>query len=146
MSKKRSASKSKRQPSRLVFFIDRSLGSRLVPDALRKAGAQVEIHDDHFAQDEEDPVWLDAVGRKGWIVLTRDTRIRRRTIEKRALEAARVRAFVFTRGNVQTSQVAQIFVSYLPRMVEMAERERPPFIALITGSGMKLERTRRRKT
>ena len=31
-----------------VFFIDRALGKRAVAEALRKAGAIVEIHDDHF--------------------------------------------------------------------------------------------------
>ena len=34
-----------------VFFIDRSLGRRHVAQALRAAGAVVEIHDDHFPQD-----------------------------------------------------------------------------------------------
>ena len=31
-----------------IFFVDRALGKRHVPDALRAFGCQVEIHDDHF--------------------------------------------------------------------------------------------------
>jgi hypothetical protein len=34
-------------PERLVFFIDRSLGRKVIPDALRAAGEEVRIHDDH---------------------------------------------------------------------------------------------------
>jgi hypothetical protein len=34
-----------------TFFIDRSPGAHDVPDALRAAGALVEIHDDHVAPD-----------------------------------------------------------------------------------------------
>jgi hypothetical protein len=33
-----------------VLFVDRSLGAHLVPQALREAGATVEVHGDHFAQ------------------------------------------------------------------------------------------------
>jgi len=45
---------------------------------LRDAGLDVEIHDDHFAPDAKDEEWLSAVGRKQWIVVTRDERIRYR--------------------------------------------------------------------
>jgi PIN like domain len=44
--------------------------------ALRVAGAQIEVHDDHFPQDAPDELWLPEVGRRGWAVLTKDDRIR----------------------------------------------------------------------
>lgn len=53
-----------------VFFLDRNLGRSVVAEALREAGAHVEVHNEHFAQDERDDVWLDAVGARGWIVVT----------------------------------------------------------------------------
>ena len=48
----------RKRPEKITFFVDRSLGSQIVPNALRQAGATVEIHDDHFSADEEDLVWL----------------------------------------------------------------------------------------
>jgi hypothetical protein len=42
-------------PDEPVFFVDRCLGARTVPDALRVAGARVEVHADHFADDAPDP-------------------------------------------------------------------------------------------
>jgi hypothetical protein len=45
-------------PERLIFFIDRSLGRKVVPGALRAAGEEIRIHDEHFPQDAKDEVWL----------------------------------------------------------------------------------------
>src|SRR5262249_51331803 len=57
------------------------LGRFAVPTALRAAGAIVEAHADHFAQDASDDEWLAAVGTRGWIVITKDTAIRHRGTE-----------------------------------------------------------------
>jgi hypothetical protein len=46
-----------------TFFVDRSLGSGLVPDALRQQNEHVVVHDEHFAQDNTaDVVWLRETG------------------------------------------------------------------------------------
>jgi hypothetical protein len=46
-----------------TFFIDRSLGSGLVPEALRRENERVVVHDDHFRQqDVADVVWLGEAG------------------------------------------------------------------------------------
>ncbi len=76
--KKRSAAK---PPDPPVFFIDRSLGKLDVPGALRAAGYQCKIHDEHFEQQTDDEIWLAAVAAERWIVLTKDERIRYRPLE-----------------------------------------------------------------
>ena len=58
------------------FFIDRSLGRLTIASALREQGAEVHTHDTHFAQVARDEEWLAEVGRRGWEVITKDTRIR----------------------------------------------------------------------
>jgi hypothetical protein len=45
-------------PERLIFFVDRPLGRKIVPAALRNAGEEVRIHDEHFPQDAKDEIWL----------------------------------------------------------------------------------------
>src|SRR5438876_7899284 len=59
-SKKRSAASSSRRkpPESLVFFIDRSLGRKKVPEALRAAGLDIRVHDELFPQATQDVVWL----------------------------------------------------------------------------------------
>ncbi len=112
-SKKRSDASSKPRES-LTFFLDRALGNKVIANALRATGADVRVHSDHFAQDARDEEWLAQVGQQGWIILTKDTRIRYRTIERNALMNARVRAFVLVSGNLSGQEMAKIFVKALP--------------------------------
>ncbi|MBI4490881.1 MAG: hypothetical protein HY694_17490 [Deltaproteobacteria bacterium] len=96
--------------------MDRSLGKKVIAQALRDLGETVEIHDDHFSPDAKDEDWLLEVGRRGWVVLTKDDRIRYRITEQTALRKARVRAFVLTSSQLQGKEMAQAFLKALPRM------------------------------
>jgi hypothetical protein len=80
----------------LVLFLDESLDSDSIAEALTDAGVKVERLTHHLPRGTRDEEWLSLAGRKGWVVLTRDKRIRYRRLERLALESARVRAFVFT--------------------------------------------------
>ena len=103
---------------------------------LRDADLNVEIHDDHFAQDAPDEEWLMVAGQKGWIVVTRDERIRHRVAEKRAIRRAKVRAFVIVaRGDLRIEAVADIFLKALPQVRSITASEEPPFIAKIWRNG-----------
>ncbi len=103
-------------PEPLVFFVDESLDSLTVVEALRAAGATVERLTEHFPRGTADEIWLAHAGNKDWVVLTRDKRIRYRQLERRALKEARVRAFVFTGGNITVKDTAVILVKALPRI------------------------------
>lgn len=96
---------------------------------LREAGAIVHLHDDHFRPDAEDALWLTQVGAKGWIVLTKDKMIRKRTIEKNALMSANVKAFFFMSGNIPFAEIAEAFAKALPAISDFVARNDPPFIA-----------------
>jgi len=123
-------------PESLVFFVDRSLGRKVIPGALRAAGAAVRVHDDFFPQDAKDQVWLAEVGRHGWIVLTKDKHIRYREVEIQALLAANVGCFILTaRGDLSGVEVGQIFVKALPAMKKLCEATARPFIARVSRDG-----------
>jgi hypothetical protein len=112
-SRRLSATSSRSSPEPLeqvVFFVDRSLGRKRFPAPLRDAGFIVEIHDDHFAPDAEDEVWLAEIGKRGWVAITKDERIRYRAIEREALMRARVRAFILTGRDMP------VFLRCLPRV------------------------------
>jgi predicted nuclease of predicted toxin-antitoxin system len=117
------------------LFLDRNLGKKTIADALRQAGADVRVHDDHFLPKARDEEWLSEVGRRQWVVLTKDTRIRYREIERRVLMNAHVRAFVLTAKNLQGLEMANIFVTAFPAIQRFAIKHNPPFIAQITRSG-----------
>jgi hypothetical protein len=131
-SKKQSAAK---PPDGTVFFIDRSLGIDPIRTELVNVGLIVEIHDDHFARDEEDRVWLRKVGDRGWVVLTKDKRIRYRPLEAAALAASNVRVFVLTAGNLRGIDIAAVFVTALPRIFNLLRSVPGPFLASVSQSG-----------
>jgi len=133
MSKKPSDANSPSPLERLVFFVDRSLGRKVIPIALRQAGEDVRIHDDFFPQNAEDPVWLTEAGKRGWVVLTKDVRIRYRAIETNALLTAKVRAFVLTaKGDLSGQEMADIFIKALPAIKRLCAKVPPPFIARVS--------------
>lgn len=109
-----------KQPEPPVFFLDRSLGKIRIAAALRQAGAIVHIHDDYFPPNAKDEDWLSRVGRNGWMVLTKDHRIRYRNIERKALMNAGVAGFILTAGDLQGEEMAQIFVKALPFIARVA--------------------------
>ena len=135
MKKRSAASSTSEPPEPLVLFVDRSLGNKVVAGALRLAGAQVEIHDDHFPTTALDEDWLREVGQRGWVVLTKDRGIRYRAPALAAIRVSAVRMFVLTAGDLQGSEMAAIFARTRARIVAVARRERPPFIARITKTG-----------
>ena len=120
--------------TRLFFFIDRSLGKKAVAEALRAAGARVEVHDDHLPQDAKDEEWLRYVGARNWVVLTQDDRIRFHDHERTALLQAKVCAFVLTAKGLRGEENGTIIVNALPAIRRMLSKHPGPFIARITRS------------
>ncbi len=138
MSRKHFASKTGAQPDP-VFFVDRSLGSRKVVEAPRGAGARVESHADHFEPDAPDDEWLTVVGAREWVVPTKDS-LRARPNEMRAVAAANVRVFILTRRNLSGDEMASQFVSHLGAMIRLTKRQPAPFVATLSGRGVRVLR------
>ena len=123
-------------PDEPVFFVDRCLGARTVPDALRVAGARVEVHADHFADDAPDPEILRFVGERQWVFLSKDKRVRRRSAEIEALINANVAAFILTSGNATGAELGAAFVTALDRMRRICRTHTRPVIATVTIHGV----------
>jgi predicted nuclease of predicted toxin-antitoxin system len=131
-SKKPSVTSSAKPLDEIVFFVDRSLGKKAVANALRQAGARVEVHDDHLPQNAKDEEWLRYVGARNWMVLTQDDRIRFHFHERTALLQAGVCAFVLTAKGLRGEDNGAIVVKALPAIRRMLSKQPGPFIAKIT--------------
>ncbi|HWQ69948.1 MAG TPA: hypothetical protein VN494_08345 [Patescibacteria group bacterium] len=135
-SKKQSvASFRSKPPEPFVVFLDRSLGKNRIASALRQAGVEVHVHDDDFSPDARDEEWLQEVGQRGWVVFTKDRKIRYRSPELAAIIRANVRTFVLTGGNLQGEEMGRTFVKALPAIRRFVSRNPPPFVATVTRSG-----------
>lgn len=131
------------------YFIDRSLGRHIVPDALREAGAVVhvmaEVYGERVGQGLADTEWLRDVGAQGWVVLMKDDRIRYRPAELEALTASAVRAFCLTNANLRGTEMAERFRRPAPPdwpdrqratgpvRLRRLRRWRPPALAPVSG-------------
>jgi predicted nuclease of predicted toxin-antitoxin system len=115
--------------------VDRALGTFTVAEALRAAGCTVEVHDRHFAQDARDAQWLPEVGRRGWVVLTKDRHIRTRQSELIALLGAGVAAFVLTAADLSGPEMARAFQRAVPRMRRILVGQPRPFVARVSPDG-----------
>ena len=112
-----------------VYFTDRDLGKRF-PEILRSGGLTVERHGDHFAPDTADEVWLEEVGKRGWIALTHDRRIRYKPNERDAVMRHGV-ALLIVVGNAPFPELAHAFVATIPRIEQFLANHQAPFIAKV---------------
>lgn len=120
----------------LTFFLDHQIGRFQVAEALRAVGAKVEVHLDHFAGDMPDVDWIPEVGRRGWVLITKDQNIRRNPLERAAYHAARVRGFVVTGKDMTGAELAAVAVRCLPGMVRRAAGRPGPFLFTISRYGV----------
>jgi hypothetical protein len=112
-----------------VYFTDRDLGKQF-PDILPEAGLQVERHADHFEHDTPDEVWLSTIGKKGWVAVTHDSRIRYKPNEKKAVVENQVALLVVV-GHAPFQELARAFVATEPKIRHFIAVHTPPWIAKV---------------
>ena len=112
-----------------VFFTDRDLGKKF-PSILQEAGLTVERHADHFVANCPDEEWLREIGKKGWIAVTHDQRIRYKPNELAAVVDNRV-ALLVVIGQAPYPELAQAFVVTYPRIESFIQKHQAPYIAKV---------------
>jgi len=109
------------------FFLDRSLG-RITANRLRDAGYVVHLIADHYANDASDipdEQWIAEGCLNGWILLTKDKRIRYRAAEFEALVQGHL--FCLVGGNLDTEGMAAAFLSAMPKIEHAVRHGRVGF-------------------
>ena len=93
-----------RPTARFTLFVDRCAWSRVLGDALRKAEIPFVAHHERFTHDAPDDEWLSGAAQQGWLVVTRDQRIRYKVNEQQAAVRAGLHLFVFTQGGLPAAR------------------------------------------
>ena len=88
----------------------------------------VERHDDHFAPDTPDDVWVREVAARGWVALSHDKSIRRRPNERAAVLRHGLRLIVVI-GKMPFPDIARFFVRTRVTVNRFIGRNDPPWIA-----------------
>jgi hypothetical protein len=112
-----------------VFFTDRDLGTRFA-NILTDAGLSVRRHSDLFPPDCPDDIWLEAIGREGWVAISHDTRIRYKSNELAAVVRYGVRLLVVI-GKAAFPDLARNFVATALRVNAFIDTHPAPWIAKV---------------
>ncbi len=142
MPKRSDTSSASRKRHKYTYFTDECLG-RIVPETLRAAGHRVELYLDHFLPGTPDVTWLPFVGRKRWILLTKDKRLQTRMLELKAVMESRVCAVVLqTRKEVKAVEIAEIFLKAMKHIESfLLEQKRPMLLKVTASADVTLEKT-----
>lgn len=124
-----------------VFFVDRNLGGKKLPAALRAAGWLVETHHDHFPEhnqieEDNDTKWIHFAGAKGWFILCADLRTMYNPLEKQALLTCGTLAFMLLKGELSGEQMAQVFLEAKVAIWRKIKNETPPGVFKVRRGGV----------
>ncbi len=113
------------------LFLDRSLGRIRVPGILREEGPRLVTLAERYGIPEDERVtderWLRDTGRLGEAVFMKDSRVRYKVAEKRAITQFRARCFGLARQDLRAEEMAARFLNNLHQITE-ACRDEGPFI------------------
>lgn len=91
--------------------------------------------EEHFDPAEADEKWIAEVGKRDWIVITKDRRIRYRQHEKMAVKNAGVALFVLVSSNQRGESMADALLKAVPRLRRFLDSHDRPFIAKVYRDG-----------
>jgi PIN like domain len=98
----------------LRFFLDRNLGSHIVPETLRAVGWTLETMDERYGVSESqlisDVQWIEEATDLGDVLLTKDLRIAANPLEAASVHRVSARAFGLARRDIDGRTMASYFL------------------------------------
>lgn len=89
-----------------------------------------------FSHDAPDPVWLAAAGEAGWLVISKDKKLRTRRENWEAIRDYGVGCFVLTHSTALPRwQALQFLTLHLDQMIKLFEETSRPFIFSVNAQG-----------
>jgi len=105
-----------------------------VKTTLSAANIKYRVFSESFKRGEEDPNILQLAGKRGWVLLTCDSKNRYRELERKSILRHRVRQFIFT-ANLGGAALAKLLVDVYPEIRKFCRENERPFVAVITKAG-----------
>jgi hypothetical protein len=125
-------------PTRLRVFLDRSIGTKKIADALRVIGVDVQTIQDRYGDKSntvKDVRWIADATRDRRLLIGADQRIRYNPLERQALCVHAARCFTFPRGNLTAVQMINRISLHLPSIAQLAE-EPGPYVYHLTSDAV----------
>jgi hypothetical protein len=125
----------------LTFFFDRCLGKRL-PQAVQLAGAPFRVeyfHDPkspfNFKHDTPDDVWIPAVAKQGWFILSHDNQWHKNESENLAIKQHAAGCFYLYGSNSLTWYKLRALMKASDKIMDFARKTPRPFVFRAGGNG-----------
>lgn len=118
-----------------VFFLDRTLDTALVREALQAQPGTFLRHADLFEPTTPDAEWLPAVTARASFVLTQERRLHYNSLELQALLASGSGTFILVAKGLTGAGVAECLVRALPRLRRFVQKHPRPFVAKVYVDG-----------
>lgn len=122
----------------MKFFIDNNLSAKLAA-GMKGFGEEVVHLTEVFPGDTDDEEWLRFVGDNGWVVITRDERIRRRKAQREALRDHKVGAIFLGGKSRGRCDLIQQLVRNWDKIKEVATARERPFAVRIRPNGRQFD-------
>ena len=121
--------------------MDRSLGSRIVPAALRAAGWVLQTMDERYGVERspfiKDVQWIEDAVAQGDVILCKDLRIASNPLEAAVIDRTSARAFGLARRDVDAAAMAVYFLDFEERIFRMANRAEGPYVVSVSQNGLR---------
>lgn len=124
--------------SGLRFFLDRGLGARIVPGALRQAGWTLETMDERYgkasSQVIQDTRWIEEASLAGDVLLCKDLAIAHNALEAQVIYMTSARAFALSNASLAGPVMAQWYIDSEAKIVTAALRASGPYLMAVNPS------------
>lgn len=122
----------------MTFFVDNNIGRNIVK-GMREFGEDIVHLKDSFSDDIDDCTMLKHVGRQGLVLITKDDRIRYRSLERKAFTTYKVGAFVIRGKDMSRWEQIEQLVRNWSNIKKLAAKTKHPFLFQVprTGSNIK---------
>lgn len=121
--------------SGLRFFLDRGLGAKLLPGALREAGWELETMDQRYgaeaSQKIQDQQWIEEATLNGDVLLCKDVAIAANPLEAQAVYMAEARVFALSNAQLPWRTMVDWFLTNEAAIVRAAQLAGGPYVMAI---------------
>ncbi len=122
----------------MILFFDRNIGTA-IPKALKEylkpRGVEIEYHQEHFAMNAPDDVWLPIIGSWGWTVIGQDYKFHNLSPELEAIKIHNVGAFYLWGAEEPKWETMRCLAKAFDEIIHTATVTTPPFIFRVEKRG-----------
>jgi hypothetical protein len=115
----------------VTFFLDRTHQGKLMVQFLRELGMCIEVHKDHFGQEEDDDIWIPICAQRGWTIVSGDQGLEKVALNVKAVTESGAKVFILTDSNSPGLVWAASIITGRHKMQRLVNDNEGPFFVTV---------------